>query len=141
MGAYSGKLNVTVCRRSVCLSHFSSLIECAEHRLLNVTHQMAARDAVSVHSSEYCDDEHTCLKSCARPHIVAKFPQRQPLRWRHTRSVLRIRDSRLIQQIYGSSLLSGRNVRWQHRMVPPVSYGEYADGTYRQTDRRIYNDS
>ena len=33
-------------------------------------------------------------------------------------------------------MLSGRNVRWPRFMLFLVSYGEYADGTDRQTDRR-----
>ena len=35
-----------------------------------------------------------------------------------------------------SFLVSGRNVRWPRRMLPPVSHGEYADGRDKRTDAR-----
>jgi len=42
------------------------------------------------------------------------------------------------KQVCRFSLLSNRNVRWSHRMLPPgeMSHGKYADGTdRRRTDR------
>jgi len=33
-------------------------------------------------------------------------------------------------------IVMGRNIRWPRRMLPPVSCGEYADGTDRRTDGR-----
>ena len=41
-----------------------------------------------------------------------------------------------LQQVCRSSLLSGRNVRWPRRMLPPGEHSEYGDGTDRQTDKR-----
>jgi len=34
-----------------------------------------------------------------------------------------------------STSMSVRNVRWPRRMLPPVSYGEYAEGTDRRPGR------
>jgi len=51
------------------------------------------------------------------------------------------RDCVIIKQVglCRSFLLSGRHVRWPHRMLPVMSHGEYTDGTDGRTDGRTPN--